>query len=125
MRSGSATRPFYHGSRPVDTPPRACETSSPRRRRCAMGRFDGQVVVVTGAAAGIGAAAARRFVAEGARVVLGDIDAAGASALARELDQGSGVALAHAVDVSDAAAVEALVAAAVAHFGRLDRKSVV
>jgi len=85
-----------------------------------MGRFDGQVVVVTGAAAGIGAAAARRFVAEGARVVLGDIDAAGASALARELDQGSGVALAHAVDVSDAAAVEALVAAAVAHFGRLD-----
>ena len=85
-----------------------------------MGRFDGRVVVVTGGAAGIGAACARRFVAEGARVVLGDIDAAGASALARELDAGRGVAAAHAVDVSDAAAVEALVAAAVARFGRLD-----
>src|SRR5262245_485186 len=85
-----------------------------------MGRFDGKVVVVTGAAAGIGAACARRFVREGARVVLGDIDAAGAGALARELDAGRGVAAAEAVDVADAAAVEALVAAAVARFGRLD-----
>ena len=52
--------------------------------------------------------------------MLGDIDAAGATALARDLDAGRGVAAAHAVDVSDAAAVEALVAAAVARFGRLD-----
>src|SRR5215510_3846098 len=85
-----------------------------------MGCFDDKVVVVTGAAAGIGAACARRFVREGARVVLGDIDAAGAGALARELDAGRGVAAAEAVDVADAAAVEALVAAAVARFGRLD-----
>jgi meso-butanediol dehydrogenase/(S,S)-butanediol dehydrogenase/diacetyl reductase len=85
-----------------------------------MGRFDGRVVVVTGGAAGIGAACARRFAAEGARVMLGDLDAAGAAALARELDAGRGVAAAQAVDVSDAAAVEALVAAAVARFGRLD-----
>ena len=86
----------------------------------AGGRFAGQVVVVTGAAAGIGAACARRFVVEGARVVLGDIDAGGAARLSRELDGGRGVAASHELDVSDAAAVEALVAGAVARFGRLD-----
>jgi len=85
-----------------------------------MDRFADRVVVITGGAAGIGAACARRFAAEGARVMLGDIDAAGAAALARELDAGRGVAASFAVDVTDPAAVEALVAAAVARFGRLD-----
>jgi meso-butanediol dehydrogenase/(S,S)-butanediol dehydrogenase/diacetyl reductase len=85
-----------------------------------MGRFDGKVVVVTGAAKGIGAACARRLAAEGARVALGDIDMEGATALARELDAGRGAAFAHRADVSELAQVEGLVAAAVARFGRLD-----
>src|SRR5215468_5121461 len=85
-----------------------------------MSRFTDRVAVVTGASAGIGAACARRFVAEGARVMLGDLDAVGAASLAKELDGGRGVAASFGLDVSDPAAVEALVAAAVEHFGRLD-----
>src|SRR5712691_6136717 len=50
-----------------------------------MGRLDGKVAIVTGAAQGQGAAHARRFVAEGASVVLGDVDEAHGSALAAEL----------------------------------------
>ncbi len=84
------------------------------------GRFDGKAIVITGAASGIGAAAARRFAAEGARVLLSDINEAGGAALARELG-GGGDAVAFApADVRDRAQVDALMEAAVARFGRLD-----
>ena len=80
-------------------------------------RLAGKVAVVTGAASGIGAATARRFVAEGARVFLADVHEAGGSAVAGELgDQGAF----RRVDVTDAAAVDALMQAAVERFGRLD-----
>lgn len=71
--------------------------------------------IITGAASGIGEAAARLFVAEGARVVLADIDAGRLEALARELGQ---VAL--VTDVGDENAVRRLVDTAVQRFGRLD-----
>ncbi|MER7003684.1 glucose 1-dehydrogenase [Dactylosporangium sp. NPDC000555] len=61
-------------------------------------RLAGKVAIVTGAAMGMGAEAARRFVAEGARVVLADIDYAAAKELAGHLGDGA-VAVAH--DVSD------------------------
>jgi len=50
-----------------------------------MARFTDKVVIVTGAASGIGEGAARRFAAEGARLVLGDKDEAGLADLAEKL----------------------------------------
>jgi 3alpha(or 20beta)-hydroxysteroid dehydrogenase len=77
-------------------------------------RFEGRTVIVTGGAAGIGAAHVRGFAAEGANVVFGDIDAEGGAALAAEL--GDKVRfLEH--DVSDEAGWERLVAAAEEAFG--------
>jgi NAD(P)-dependent dehydrogenase (short-subunit alcohol dehydrogenase family) len=80
-------------------------------------RLDGKVAVITGGAAGIGFAYARRFLAEGARVVIADI--ADPVVAAEKLD-GSGRALGVPTDVSDAAAVRAMVATAVERFGRID-----
>ncbi|NUP97150.1 MAG: SDR family NAD(P)-dependent oxidoreductase, partial [Planctomycetaceae bacterium] len=54
-----------------------------------MSRFEQRVGLVTGAASGIGAAVSRALVSEGARVVLADVDRAGAERLARELGQGA------------------------------------
>jgi NAD(P)-dependent dehydrogenase (short-subunit alcohol dehydrogenase family) len=73
------------------------------------------VAVITGAASGLGEAAARRFAADGARVVLGDIQVERGTGLAAEL---GGDFL--RCDVTDEADVEALVAAAVERHGRLD-----
>ena len=85
-----------------------------------MSRFEGKVVLVTGAASGIGAATARRFRSEGARLWLGDIDGEGLAALAKEIDP-TGEAVGHrALDVADLAQVAAFTEAAVERFGRLD-----
>jgi meso-butanediol dehydrogenase/(S,S)-butanediol dehydrogenase/diacetyl reductase len=84
------------------------------------GRFEGKVALLTGAASGIGAATARRFAAEGAQLMLGDINEQGLASVAKELTS-SGSAVDHrAVDVRDLAQVEALTQAAADRFGRLD-----
>lgn len=82
------------------------------------GRIAGKVALVTGAGAGIGRAVAARFVAEGARVVAGDIDEAALDKLRGEL--GAEHVETVRCDVTVEADVEALVARAVVRFGGLD-----
>lgn len=81
------------------------------------GRLADKVAVITGGASGIGLATARRFAAEGARVMLGDVDVEG---LARAESDIAGVVGWQRCDVRAESDVEALVAAAVERFGELD-----
>jgi len=78
-----------------------------------------QTAVVTGGAQGLGFAIAERFIAEGARVVLGDVDLGATQSAVKQLG-GDDVALAVRCDVTQAGEVDALVAAAVERFGSLD-----
>ncbi len=80
----------------------------------ADGRLSGKVAVVTGGASGIGLATVRRFVAEGARVMIGDLNGEAAESVAAEL--GAAVS-ARRCDVRSETEVEALVEAAVHAFG--------
>ena len=81
------------------------------------GRLDGMVAVITGAASGIGAGTARRFVDEGASVVLADIQQEVGESLAAELGDSAAFAL---TDVTSEDDVAAAVGMAVARWGQLD-----
>ncbi|WP_405898228.1 SDR family oxidoreductase [Streptomyces sp. NBC_00727] len=85
-----------------------------------MTRFDGYGVLITGAGRGIGAATARLMAAEGARVLVTDLDGERAETVAAEIRAAGFVAEALVCDVADRAAVDAAVAYAVETFGGLD-----
>jgi NAD(P)-dependent dehydrogenase (short-subunit alcohol dehydrogenase family) len=85
----------------------------------AEGRLAGRVAIVTGGARGIGQAIARRFVAEGARVVVADIDGEVAAQTAREIGP-EGEAIGHALDITAAEQGVAAVALVEERWGRLD-----
>ena len=82
-----------------------------------MGRLAGKAAVITGGASGIGRAAVERFVAEGARVLVGDIDEAGGAELERAL---GGQAAFQRCDVTSEPDIAALIDAAARRFGGLD-----
>ncbi len=83
-----------------------------------MTRFEGKVVIVTGAGSGIGAATAKRFLAEGAAVVLNGRRKEKLAETAEGIDPGR--VLLHDGDVSDEAYVKQLMEATVEKFGRID-----
>ncbi len=83
-------------------------------------RLAGAVALVTGSARGIGLATARAFVREGAAVVIADVNAGSAAEAAAGLIRDGGRAMAVAVDVADAASVEAMIAAILGVYGRID-----
>ncbi|MFO1014254.1 MAG: SDR family NAD(P)-dependent oxidoreductase [Caulobacteraceae bacterium] len=80
----------------------------------------GKVVLVTGAASGMGRATAHVFAREGAKVAVTDRDEAGAQGVAEAIKGEGGEAFALALDVADEAAIQAVVAGVVERFGGLD-----
>jgi NAD(P)-dependent dehydrogenase (short-subunit alcohol dehydrogenase family) len=83
-------------------------------------RLQDKVALITGAGSGIGAATARRMAAEGAKVVLVGLPAAGIDSVARELSDAGHQALPIVADVADGAQMAAAVERTVEQFGRLD-----
>lgn len=82
-----------------------------------MQRLANKIAVVTGGGGGIGSATVRRMVAEGAKVVVADINLEAAQRVADSL---AGKAIAQAYDAADATSIESLMAVAMDHYGRID-----
>jgi NAD(P)-dependent dehydrogenase (short-subunit alcohol dehydrogenase family) len=95
-------------------------TANPTHRRETMSGLRGSSVIVTGGGSGIGRAAALRFAAEGAGVVVADLDADRARAVVGEIADAGGTAVPVVGDLSDQAVVDQVVATAVEAHGGVD-----
>jgi len=85
-----------------------------------MGRLDGKVIIITGGGSGIGAASARLFGTEGARVGICDLEQVEVNAVVDEITARGGEALGMVADVSNSEQVKTFVDAVIDRFGRLD-----
>lgn len=85
-----------------------------------MGKLSTKVALITGATGGIGSATARLFAAEGARLVVADLDRESVDALVDELTSAAAEAVGCELDVTDASSWTAAVQAGMERFGRLD-----
>ncbi|MFF2876451.1 SDR family NAD(P)-dependent oxidoreductase [Gottfriedia sp. NPDC057991] len=85
-----------------------------------MGIFKNKVAIVTGAARGIGAAIVKRFVSEGAKVAILDVNLAGAEELANQINRIKGSVIALKCDVSNPLEVESAFHEVIEQFGKLD-----
>lgn len=83
-------------------------------------RFNAKVVVVTGGASGIGRATALAFAREGARLVIGDVDAAGGAETIRQIQANGGEAVFVTSDVSKSTDWQRLAGVAIQRFGQID-----
>src|ERR1700684_1906937 len=85
-----------------------------------MGRLDGKVAVITGAASGMGRATAARFAGEGASVVIADLNAEGGEAAVRDCKENGGNAVFQLTEVTSEENIKGAVDRAVKEFGRRD-----
>ena len=85
-----------------------------------MGRVQDRVVIVTGGAGGIGAAACRAIAAEGGKVVVADLDESAARAVSDTIVDSGGAAASVGVDVTDRSSVRSMIGKAVETFGALN-----
>src|SRR5437764_11721156 len=110
----SAEQPWKIAARPMRADDQSWLAGA-YHRQAVPGMLDNKVAIVTGGGRGIGARYCRGLAAEGARVVVADIEAGGAERVANEVD-----GLACRVDVADPASVQAMVTGALQTYGGLD-----